>query len=469
MTRVQKNLAFALILLAGGGGALAYTLKTKIKTADERFKDARDAQRLFHFGRAHVEKARLQTATATFTVVREGAGWLITDPVKWPAETEAVDAMLDRMAGIISDPVVTEDATPEELSRAGLDHPPTRLDVDLEKGVHHTLFVGPKNKMVEKYPITDAKKKRIGLSDTAFHWAMARGFSEFRDKRLFPLDAGEIAAVEIKEGDKLHVGLDLKGEGWWVRGEGLDAPIQADMGTVGVLLVALTKRTKVERFLSDSFDPSAAGPKAYGLSTPEFTVVLTTKSGEHRTVTFAPYAETGAEEGTYVAHVADSTTVVALSTGATAPLLPPAPHYRDRTLSRFSPSAVKKVRIEIAGEASALLTTDGEHWHMTSPTDAQAKVWKVDAVVRPFAALRVVSWKTDAATAQQRTEWLLEPWSRRVVVYGEGDAVLADVRIGNLADDDLVFATVANDPRVGLIPAKKIRAFPQHVQDLLTD
>jgi len=138
-------------------------------------------------------------------------------------------------------------------------------------------------------------------------------------------------------------------------------------------------------------------------------------------------------------------------------------------LSRFSPSAVKKVRIEIAGETPAVLVRQGEQWRMTAPKNQMAKVWKVDAVVRPFASLRVDGWKTDNATKKNREEWLLDPWSRRVVIYGAKDAVLADVRIGNLSDEDHVFAATANDSRVGVIPVRKIRAFPQRVQDLLTD
>ena len=106
---------------------------------------------------------------------------------------------------------------------------------------------------------------------------------------------------------------------------------------------------------------------------------------------------------------------------------------------------------------------------MTAPQAARAKAWKVDAVVRPFSGLKVSSWKTEAATRAEKLEWLLEPWSRRVVFYGADGGVLADVRVGNLADEDLVFAATAGSDRVGLIPVKKLQAFPNEPSELVDD
>ncbi len=469
LTRVQKNLAVAVVLLGLGGGAAAYTLKTKVKTPNERFKESQDAKRYYHFGRAHVKTGRLYSKSATFAFAREGTGWVITEPVQWPADLDAIDAMLNRMAGIVVDPLLTEAATEVELKNAGLDHPQTRLDVELIDGVKHTLFVGAKNKMVEKYPITTLEKKKIGLSDTAFHWSMARGFDEFRDLRVLPIDAKDVVGIQMFEGEDLHLGLTKKDGTWMVEGESLKAPTAADRGTVTILLVGLTKRLKVERFLDDSFDPK--GPKAarYGLDKPSLRVVVNTKDGKTRTLSLAHYSQTGAEGSSMVAYMQGSTTLALLRAGTEKVFEASAAYYRDRTLSRFSMASVKKLRVEIAGEKPVTFTKKGDAWVIPGNKTTAAKVWKVDAIVRPFVSLKAVSWKTEAATKQERLEWLLKPWSRRVVVYGDKDAVLADIRIGNLADDDHLFAQAANDPRVALIPAKKLRAFPKHMKDLFRD
>lgn len=471
LTRVQRSLLFAVVLLGGGGAAAVYTLKTKVKTPDERFREERDALRLFHFGRAHVKQGRLTSRTATLAFARsEDFGWVLTEPVGWPADDKAIDAMLDRMAGIIGDPTITEDATPEDLARTGLDAPETRLEVALEGGEQRTLLVGAKNKMVNKFPVTDGAKQKIALSEAQFVWSMDRGLFEFRDKRIFPIPPGAVTRVELSQkGAPAPIEMVRADELWRLRGPGVEGEIQGDAATIDFLLTALTKRMKVERFVDDTFDPTSS-PERYGLDAPDYVVTLETKGGLTRTVRLSRYRETGADEGTAYAFVEGTTSAVAMRKGVVEALEPAAGHYRDRSLSRFSLVAVKKLQIEIAREPKIELSrTDDDGWKMTAPKAAATKVWRVDAIVRPLAHLRVERWKTEAATKAQKLEWLLEPWSRRIVVLGEGDAVLADVRFGNLADDEHIFAMVAGDDRVGLVPVDRLRALPSGIADLVAD
>lgn len=468
LTRVQRSLLFAAVLFGGGGAAAIYTLETKVKTADQRFKEERDALRYFHFGRVHVKSGGLTTATATFTFARDDVyGWTITAPVEWPADGKAIEAVLDRMAAIMADPTVTEDATPEDLARTGLDDPLATIEVRLEDGVEHTLFVGPKNKMVDKFPVTDEAKKKIGLSDSQFMWALDRDLFEYRDKRIFPFDPRDVTGLEIRKADAVQVALTKGADGWMVGGAGVDDQIRGDDAAIAFLLTALTKRGKVERFVDDAAD--AAALAKVGLDRPARTVTLRTKGGATRTARFTEVLETSADEGTTYGFVEGGATIAAMRAGFGEALTSPAASYRDRTLSRFSPAAVRRVRIELAGEPPAELTKIEDGWKMTAPESAAVKVWRVDAVVRPLVALRVAEWKTEAASKAQLREWLLEPWSRRVVVYGEGDEVLVDVRFGNLADDAHIFAALAGEPRVGLVEVKRLAALPTKVEDLLAD
>lgn len=468
LTRVQRSLAFALFFLGAGGAAAVYTLKTKVKTPDERFREEREAMRLFHFGRVHVVKGKLTTKTATFTFARDDTyKWTITEPVAWAADIEALEAMIDRMAGVVVDPVITEAATAEELARSGLDAAASRLEVELESGAKHTLFVGPKNPMVDKFPITDEHKKRVGLSTGEFVWALERNLFEFRDKKIFPFKPESVTKVRIDIPEGMQVDLQLKEEGWRAQGLGVEGEIVADEDAVAVLLTALTKRLKVERFVTDAYTDAEAGK--YALAPPARTITVTTNQGNSRTAHFAEILETSADEGTAIAHLAGSTSIAALRGGVVEAFAASAASFRDRTLSRFSPSALRKVRIEIAGEPSVTLVKKGDAWVTDDVASRAAKVWRVDAVVRPFARLRVHEWKTDASTPAQRREWLLEPWSRRIVIYGEGDAVLSDIRIGTLADDAHVFAMAEGDTRVGVVEVRKVRAFPAKVEEFFTE
>jgi hypothetical protein len=469
LTRVQKNLLTALVLLGGGGGAALYTLETRVKTPEQRFQEEQDAKRLFHFGRVHVTSGRIAAPTSTFAFTRDELfGWTLTEPVRWPADTEALEAALDRMASVLMDTVLTEDASPEDLRRAGLERPRATMQVDLQDGVQHTLHVGALNRMVDRYPITDAAKRRVGLSDTAFYWALDRNLEEFRDPRIFPFPTMKVRRVRIEEGGEVRAELESDGKRWTVSGVGLEAPIAADDGVVGMLLVALTKHTKAERYVTDAFTPADAA--RFGLDAQgTLTVEVETLDGAKRRARLGRYQETGAEAGTAVAQVEGTTTVAALPSGTLDTYERPAAAYRDRTLSRFIPTEVQRVRLEVAQQPAIELTRDGEGWRLTAPQAALAKVWKVDAVVRAFAGLKVESWKTEASTPAQRVEWLLEPWSRRAIFYDAAGAVLADVRVGNLADEGLLFAQAAESPRVGIIPAPKLQAFPSAPADLVDE
>lgn len=469
LTRVQKNLVTALVLLGGGGGAALYTLKTKVKTPDERFKEAQDQKRLFHFGRDHVASGRIAAPTSTLAFTRDEVfGWVLTEPVRWPADVQAIEAALDRMAGLIMDPIVTDDAGPEDLRRAGLERPRITMQVDLQAGGEKVLFVGALNKMVGRYPVTDVAKKRVGLSDKEFYWALDRKLDEFRDPRVFPVPTMKVRRVLVTAHDARRVGLVSDGNAWTAEGEGLTEAIRADDGLVGGVLVALTKEAKAERYLTDAYAPADAA--TYGLDGEDaLTIEVELEGGARRKARLGRFTEADASAATEVAWVEGTTTVLALPAGILEKVRHGAADYRDRTLSRFAPSAVTKVRLEISQQPAIELNRNGDAWQMSAPQAAAARAWKADALVRAFSGLRVNSWKTDASTKAQRLEWLLEPWNRRAIFYGEDGGVLADVRVGNMVDDDHVFVQAAEATRVGIISAAKVQVFPATPAELIDD
>ena len=465
MNRIQKNMLLAGVLLVGGIGFGWYTLTQKVKTPEERFRDAQDSKRLHKFGRIDVVRGTLMAKSATITFERDDEKrWRITEPVAWPADQKAIDAALDRMAGLVVDPVTTENATAEDLARAGLDKPVVSMAVELKDGRKLELHVGPRNKLADKYPVTDGKKKKVGLSEPTFFWALDRSLDELRDKRIVRFDEKTVTKIQVLEPDGApRFTLEKKGEDDWMTSGPGQEPIAADAGEVLLVAVRVTKRLKAKTFLTDDYDP--AKKKAHGLDDPKATLVLAGPSGEHRV------ALATNESDTAVGHLEGTGTVFEAPSDLIAYLEKKPLDLRNRTLHRFSPDSVKRIRYKPAGQPEVVITRaeDGEDW--TIGDDAKpAKIWKIDAIARGFAYLKVDEIHSVGATKAQLVEWLIgDSPSRRLVFEDAGGETLAQIHLGKYSHDDLIFVRTDGDDRIGLVKDKKVALLPLKPEELVDE
>lgn len=465
MKRVQKNMLTAAVLLAAGVGFGLYTLKTKVRTPEERFLEDRESKRLFRFGRIDVVRGTLKAKSATIAFEREDdGGWRLTEPVNWPADDEAIDAALDRMAAIIMEPVTVEDATDADRAREGLVRPHVSLHVVLKGDIEHTLNVGRRNKLEDKYPITDAAKSRIGLSDSAFYWAMDRTFDELRSKRLVDLVEDDVVRMSVFDGDgALHYRLEKDGEGWTT--EGADQPkIVADSGDVLLARVRLVRRLSAASFATDDYDPSnAEQKKKLGFDAPKFRIEIEAKDGAKVGLVMT---EDPKREGQYLMHVEGTGTVAEVAGSLVELLEKSAVQFRDRTFYKVDKKDIASVRFELGASKFEATRTGDSEWTV----DGQpAKIWKLDAILRTFTYLKVDAIHAKSASKAEKTEWLLDPPSRKLILKDAEGQVLASVRIGKYARDELLFVQVDGDDRVGLLGDKKVDLLPGGKSELVDE
>lgn len=464
MKRIHKNMLTAAILLAAGGGFGLYTLQEKVKTPEERFRDQQDSKRLFKFGRIHVRKATLHAKNATVTFEGDGEDWTIVEPTKWPADKEAIDAMLDRMAALVVDPVTTENATAQDLKTAGLDKPQVTLEVQLDEArggkKSHTLYVGPRNKLADKYPVTDGDKKRLGLSEPTFYWALDRNLDELRDKRLVALTEKSVTKIQVLEPDgSVRFTVEKKSEDEWTTSGPKTEPIAADAGEVLLLSVRVTKRLKAKTFVRDDFDP-----KSGELGEHLATLVLEGPT-KHRIV----FAHAPGREDVVVAHLEGTGTVAEVDPEIVHGLEKKPLDLRDRTLHRFDASNVHKIRLEQSGTSIVIERNDAKNDWLIGAEKKPAKIWQVDAIARGFSYLKVDSIHAVGASKKQLVEWLLDPPSRRIVFEDASGKTLADVHIGKYGTETHIFVKGRTDERVGLLPDKKVAMLPKAEKDLIDE
>ena len=466
MNRLQKQFMTAAALVVVGGGAGLYTLQQKVKTPEVRLRELRESQRLFKFGRIDVKKGHLQSTTATVTFERNDRGrFLLTAPVAWTANQDAFNSMLDHMAGLAMERVLTEDATPEELERAGLVRPPVTLTVDLRDGRTLTLHIGPKNKLVDRYPVTDVNKKRIALIEPTGYWNYARPLEEYRTKQVFDVDPDDVTELQITDADgQRRLALMRQDTGWQLLGPSGPAE-PADDNYVSLFMVRLTKHLDADHYVTDSYDGSNAAE--YGLAPPALHIRLT--AGDRSVGGKVGFVEeTDSDEATTVVHV-DGTRTLVRNTDPTLKqdLTKPAGTFVDRTISKFDMLNAQEVILRNAGQPPVRAERSEDGWNIVEPEAREAKPWKLDAIVRVLSLLRATRWHVEAAKTEQLDEWRLAPWSRRLTVKAKDGSVLADVVFGKYADDKHLFAKAFEASRVGLVADTALRVLPAKWEELV--
>lgn len=462
MKRVQKNLITAVILLGAGLGIGIYTLKTKVKDRDTRIREEQNNLRLFKdkFGLIDVERGVLLARTTTITFARSANGWQIESPVSWPGDTTTLEAAVQRMLSVkTEEESLNENPTKEHFRRAGLIKPKVRLTLETKKG-KYTLLVGDKNQIRNRYPVTDGDKKKIGLAPDTFYWSFDRSLEDFRSKRVFPFTPAEIAAVTRSSGGKTKFSLKLAEGTWSLVGDAEGTTLEADDAVVNRLLVAMTKRLKIDRFVTDAYDAAQHAAK-YGLETPLFTLSVEGKNGTKVVADFGKYEETAAEEGTLVAQLRGTTTLVAVPNWINESTDKKPADLQDRTISRFKYKAVARLELHHANKPTCVLVKKDDDWLLEAPTAGPAKIWKVDNINRVFSVLKAKRFYAPNAKPQQLSQWQLEPASRRLIFKDDAGQLLADIRIGKRATEDEIFAMATGSKRVDVITEAPVSIIPE--------
>ncbi len=468
MKRIQKQFLTAAALIIVGGGAGLYTLRTKVKTPTVRLRELRESQRLFRFGRIDVKRGTLQSTTATLTFEFDRTtpgGVKIVDPLEWPGDPASFTSIINHMAGLAPDRVLTENATAEELARAGLDRPPVTFKVELRDGRTHTLYIGPKNKLVDRYPVTDANKTKISLMEPTGYWNYARPLNEFRAKQVFFVNDNDVTSLRVTDGEgQRRLLLRREQDGWKVEGpDGFAA--RADDGFVGLFLVRVTKHLDADEYVTDQYSPAQAAE--YGLASPDLQLELQTEKHTFGAAV-AFFSETDSDKTSTIVHPRGTTTLIRNTDPTLKADLMKAPQdFADRTISKFDTRKAHRVTFEVAGQATVKAERTSDGWRLTAPEAVEAKPWKLDSMVRIASLLRATRWYADRATSEQLSEWRLAPWSRRLTVETEDGQTLADVTFGKYADDNHLFIKRVDASRVGVISEKLVRVLPERWQELV--
>ena len=410
MTQTTRSLvsvlAFAAVA-AGIGGLAFWANKDEAKKTQAKEK----SEKLFDFDKAKVRKLRLEKGgQLTAAAEKTGGAWKLTAPVQADGDAAALDAVADQLSTLKQKKELEGKTEPAAF---GLDKPKLRVAVTLEDGKEQALELGIDNPFDGTLFVRRQGDATIRMVDGFQKTNFDKSLFELRDKRVARLDDNaEVKRVEVL-GVKAPYALAKDGAGWK-----LEKPAEAADASTAERVVASLKGLRATAVAAE-----AGKPAQYGLGRPKLTVKIATGTGA-RTVTV------GQASGKTYAMRDDAGTVYEVDGQILKDLEKTRAELVDKQLVHVDREQIRKVALESpAGKLEFERRTDApadggtaeESFTVVSPRKAPGKKWKLASALYTITGLRAVEFETQKQSL---------PFEKTITVFGEGDKVLARLRIG---------------------------------------
>jgi hypothetical protein len=470
MKQTTRSLLTTLVVLvvagAIGGAALWVTRDTE-KKAQQKEKSAK----LFDaFEKAKARKVKLLRdgkLVATVTRADSSAPWKVAEPVATDADTTTVDTMLNAIADFKQKTDLGE-ADPKQY---GLDRPNTVVTVTLDDGKEQTLEIGETNPFDSSVYVRKGGDKTVRIADGWEKAPFEKQLLDLRDKRVLHLDdSADVRRIEVA-GTSPSYKLEKEGTAWK-----LLAPQQgaADASTADRVATVL-KSLRATGIAAESAEGAAL--KQYGLSPGKITVQLTVaapggKDSYRRTLLLGqPPPQKGSVAVKTYAKRDDAPTVYEVDQQILKDLQKEPFDLQDKSLVHANREDVKKIVFEQPGSPRLVVERkreqpkDGgfpdETFTVLEPKQGPAKKWKLSSALYTITGLRASAFaaKPDAAAFNQ---------ARTISLLGDGDKVLATVRIGaETKDGKRRYASSDSLGRVAEIEKTTADDLPKTLDDVL--
>ncbi|MBX2812894.1 MAG: DUF4340 domain-containing protein [Myxococcales bacterium] len=534
MTRFQRTLCSAALLAGLGGGSVAWLYTQKLSQRQATYDREQNSKRLFRFLPEQVISGTLYTQSATISFVRTEHPqhpFRLTRPVDELAHTETIENLILQTVALKMEKTLTEAATDHDLTSWGLDPPRTRLKLILSDENHHELLIGPKNALVDQYPVTDGHRTHVGLAFGSFQEAFSRELNEFRSRQLIdiPLDSLATVTVSHRENTPFRWEKTSASPDWtlhWtpeissadttllpphsasltqtgthaksvtssastaatqpriteVTRSSLgpqDAPMpfpigvsRKDLGSaarVETFIKTFTERAPITRFVTDTYSSTTTEDR-YGLHNPTWTLTWTSSSG-HTIRMFAGQPTPDSQQGLspWFARKEHSSSVYELASFVAYEFEHPPRYYLDRKIMRFNPQEVTHLDVYLEGEGEHSLQRNSKDssWAESEQHDLRLKTWRIDAIVRTFSTMDGDLILDDQAPPKKLKEWSLTPPMRRLA-FRSKDELVGQIHIGKNWNDHYVICRIPNTSQVMLLATAKLRVVPPSF-DILID
>lgn len=466
-TRSLLTMLVVLVVAAAIGGAALWVTRDTEKKAQQKEKSAR----LFDgFDKAKVRKLKLLREgklVATISRADAAAPWKITEPIVAEADAGAVDAMVNGFADFKQKSELGD----VDAKQYGLEHPNTVVSVTLLDGVEESLEIGETNPFDSSVYLRKGGEKTVRIADGWAKSAFEKQLVDLRDKRVLHLDdSAEVRRIEVA-GTSPSYKLEKDGASWK-----LLAPQQgtADTSTADRVGTSL-KSLRATTIAAES--AGGAALKQYGLSAPKITVKVAVASAggkdtyQRTLILGQPGPQKGSVAVKTYAKRDDAATVFEVDQQILKDLQKDVFDLQDKALMHVNREDVRKVVFEQPGAPRVVVERrkeqpkDGgfadEMFTVLEPKQGPAKKWKVSSALYSITGLRASAFaaKPDASAFSQ---------ARAIRLLGDGDKVLATVRIGaETKDGKRRYASSDTQPRIAEVEKSTADDLPKSLDDVL--
>ena len=469
MKQTTRSLLTTLVVLvvagAIGGAALWVTRDTEKKTQQKE----KSAKLFDGFDKAKARKLKLLREgklVATIARADGSAPWKITEPIAADADAGAVDAMVNGLADFKQKGELGD----ADAKQYGLERPNTVVSVTLLDGVEASLEIGETNPFDSSVYVRKGGETTVRIADGWAKSAFEKQLVDLRDKRVLHLeDSADVRRIEVA-GTSPSYKLEKDGASWK-----LLAPQQgtADTSTADRVGTAL-KSLRATAVAAESAEGAAL--KQYGLSAPKITVKLAVASAGgkdtyQRTLILGQAPQKGSVAVKTYAKRDDAPTVFEVDQQILKDVQKDVFDLQDKALMHVSREDVRKVLFEQPGAPRIVVgrrkeqPKDGgfgdETFTVLEPKQGPAKKWKLSSALYSITGLRASAFaaKPEASAFNQ---------ARTITLLGDGDKVLATVRIGaETKDGKRRYASSETQPRIAEVEKSTADDLPKSLDDVL--
>jgi len=166
---------------------------------------------ILKFDREKLDGIDVTAGGKTMAVAKDGADWKITKPVQTRADFGSVEGLVGRLGSVQMKSIVTENATPADLKKYGLDTP--EATVNLNAGsARATLLMGGKAADNTVYA-RDASKPSVVTVESALLDDLKKSADDYRRKDIFEFRPFNANRVEMARNGQTVVLERVKGTG----------------------------------------------------------------------------------------------------------------------------------------------------------------------------------------------------------------------------------------------------------------
>lgn len=263
----QKTPAGANLFAKRGAEKRVFTIPSYQEgTFNKSTFDLRDKTAI-KFDRDKVDHIEVNADNKTLELAKSGSDWTLVKPTQAPSDSSAVEGLIGKLQSAQMKSIVTENASPADLKKYGLDKPAATATISLGSA-KASLLVGGKSSDGALYA-KDASKPMVMTLDATLLDDFKKSADDYRRRDLFAFRAYDANRIEITRGGQTIAFDKVKGakpedEDKWQRAAAAGGkPVDADKEKMSVFLA------KLESVRAASFVDSTAKT---GLDMPAMTV-----------------------------------------------------------------------------------------------------------------------------------------------------------------------------------------------------